>query len=173
MRSDCQFRFAIAADAPLIRDIANAAYNGPDSHKGWTPEIGLFENDRITLQEAQDAIAAPGTAIILCENSAGPVGCAQLDHIGDQAYFGLFSVLPELQGAGVGRAILEHAEACAVRLWECRTMKLTVLNIQTALTDYYLRRGFVRTGERIPFAKDERNRPLRDFDQIVLLKTLF
>ena len=65
-------RFAIFSDAALIRDIANAAYSGPDSHKGWTPEIGLFDSDRITLEEAQDALVAPITAIILCETSAGP-----------------------------------------------------------------------------------------------------
>lgn len=82
-------------------------------------------------------------------------------------------MLPELQVAGLGRAILEQAQACAVQLWRCRMMKMTVINPQTALTAYYERRGFQRRGEHIPFPKDIRNGPLRDdLDLIVLRKSL-
>ena len=79
-------------------------------------------------------------------------------------YFGMFAVRPELQGGGVGKAMLAQAERIAGEDWGLATMRMTVIDVRDSLIAFYQRRGYVRTGILKPFPYgDERfGIPLRD-----------
>ena len=55
------------------------------------------------------------------------LGCAHVERQGDYAYFGMFSVRPNLQGAGVGNALLAECERIAREEWRCASMRMTVI----------------------------------------------
>jgi ribosomal protein S18 acetylase RimI-like enzyme len=91
------------------------------------------------------------------------------------AYFGMFAVVPTLQGGGVGGKVLAEAERRAVALWSATAMEMTVIRQRDELIAWYERRGYRRTGETRPFPHgDERfGLPRRsDLEFAVLTKSL-
>ena len=56
-----------------------------------------------------------------------------------------------MQAAGLGRAVLEHAESRARELWGVRTVEMTVIAQRAELIAWYERRGYTRTGDTKPF----------------------
>ena len=69
----------------------------------------------------------------------------------DAAYFGMFSVRPGQQGAGIGKLLLAEAERQARDDFQCPRMDMTVIDIRDSLIEFYERRGYVRTGIHKPF----------------------
>ncbi len=103
------------------------------------------------------------------------VACAHLEQRAPMAYFGLFAVAPDRQGAGVGGATLAEAERIAGGEWRAAAMEMTVLRPRRDLLAWYERRGYRATGETRPFPYgDERygvpTRP--DLAFVVLVKPL-
>jgi GNAT superfamily N-acetyltransferase len=80
------------------------------------------------------------------------------------AYLGMLSVAPHDQGQGTGRALIAAAEATARDRFGASRMEMTVIIQRTELIDWYVRRGYRRTGETRPFpATDPRfGLPRRD-----------
>ncbi len=71
------------------------------------------------------------------------------------AYFGMFAVSPTRQGAGAGGALMARAERHAVRTWSAGWMEMVVIAQRAELIDWYLRRGYRRTGQTRPFPYDD------------------
>jgi ribosomal protein S18 acetylase RimI-like enzyme len=69
----------------------------------------------------------------------------------DAGYFGMFSVNPQLQGGGIGKAVLDEAERIARDEWMLPVMRMTVIDIRDELIAFYQRRGYRRTGVVKPF----------------------
>ena len=92
------------------------------------------------------------------------LGCAQLERKPDYAYFGMFSVVPGLQGGGIGKQVLAECERIARDEWRLPAMRMTVIDIRNELIAFYERRGYRRTGILKPFPYgDERfGLPRRD-----------
>jgi ribosomal protein S18 acetylase RimI-like enzyme len=63
----------------------------------------------------------------------------------------MFSVRPEAQGNGTGRAVLAEAERIARDEWQCKAMRMSVIDVRDELIAWYERRGYRRTGEYRPF----------------------
>jgi ribosomal protein S18 acetylase RimI-like enzyme len=63
----------------------------------------------------------------------------------------MFSVRPDQQGGGLGKAMLAEAESIARDEWACCEMQMTVISIRDELIDWYERRGYRRTGRYSPF----------------------
>jgi ribosomal protein S18 acetylase RimI-like enzyme len=63
----------------------------------------------------------------------------------------MFSVRPNLQGHGIGRALLAEAERIARSDWNCREMQMTVISVRDDLILWYERHGYRRTGRYSPF----------------------
>ena len=78
-------------------------------------------------------------------------------------YFGMFSVIPTLQGGGIGSKVLVEAERIVREEWQLSAMRMAVIDLRTELLAYYERRGYVRTKEtrRFPY-EDVRSIPKRD-----------
>jgi len=79
------------------------------------------------------------------------LACAHVAEEDGAGYFGMFSVQPDLQGGGVGKALLAEAERVAGGEWELPAMRMTVIDLRDELIAFYERRGYARTGIKKPF----------------------
>jgi GNAT superfamily N-acetyltransferase len=145
------FRLAMPDDVARIVALVESAYRGDISRKGWTTEADLLDGQRTDPDNVRALLTKPGCCILLCERSGDLVACANLERRDDIAYFGMFSVRPELQGSGLGRAVLAEAERIARSEWKCGEMQMTVISLRDELIAWYERRGYRRTGLYSPF----------------------
>ena len=169
-------RLATTADALTLVALVNSAYRGDSSRAGWTTEADLIGGQRVDVEGLVETIARPGNVVLLHERDHTPVACVHLERTGEDCYLGMLTARPALQGAGLGRRMLEAAERWAIETWSSQTMYMTVIVQRIELIGWYERRGYRRTGERKPFPYgDERfGLPRRDdlaFE--VLRKPLF
>ena len=145
------FRLATPADIGAIVALVESAYRGDVSRKGWTTEADLLDGQRTDPISVAELIVKPGCCILLGECGAELVACANLERRGVVAYFGMFSVRPDAQGTGLGRAMLAEAERIAKSDWKCTEMQMTVISVRDELIAWYERRGYRRTGIYSPF----------------------
>ncbi|HEY6942862.1 GNAT family N-acetyltransferase [Dokdonella sp.] len=145
------FRAAEPADVDAIVELVQSAYRGEGSKQGWTTEADMLDGQRTDAAGVSALLAAPGSLVLLAESGARLVACAHVECQGVTAYFGMFSVSPQLQGGGIGRAMLGEAERIARGEWGCRQMQMTVISIRDELIAWYERRGYRRTGVFKPF----------------------
>ena len=110
----------------------------PLNYKGKLIEVG-FRADMILEGK------------LLIERDGLLVACAHIEKQGHAAYFGMFSVRPDLQGGGLGKLMLAEAERIAREEWACRELQMTVISIRDALIEWYERRGYRRTSRYSPF----------------------
>jgi len=145
------FRLATSGDVAAIVALVESAYRGDVSRKGWTTEADLLDGQRTDPAGVAELIAKPGSCMLLAERDGALLACANLEKRGEAGYFGMFSVRPDLQGAGIGRAVLAEAERVAHEDWHCREMHMTVISVRDELIAWYERRGYRRTGIHSPF----------------------
>ncbi|MDQ0797893.1 GNAT family N-acetyltransferase [Streptomyces sp. B1I3] len=145
------FRHATEDDVPVLLRLVESAYRGDASRAGWTTEADILEGQRTDAEGVRDAVTAPSGRMLLAERDGEPVACCQLEHRGSAAYFGMFAVKPELQGAGLGKVIIAEAERAVRASWGVSEMHMTVITVREELIAWYERRGYRRTGELTPF----------------------
>jgi GNAT superfamily N-acetyltransferase len=150
-RPAATFRLAGATDVAAIVALVESAYRGDASRKGWTTEADLLDGQRTDAAGVAELVAKPGSCLLLAERDGALLACANLEKRGDAAYFGMFSVRPDLQGGGIGRATLAEAERIAREDWHSREMHMTVISVRDELIAWYERRGYRRTGVYSPF----------------------
>jgi ribosomal protein S18 acetylase RimI-like enzyme len=122
---------------------------------GWTTEADLLDGQRTDAAEVAGLVANPAVRLLLAERDGTLLASCVLErlsagHPGD-GYFGMFSVRPEAQGNGTGRALLAEAERVARDELRCRAMRMSVIGARVELIAWYERRGYRRTGEYKPF----------------------
>jgi predicted N-acetyltransferase YhbS len=127
-------RTASPADAGAITAVINAAYQ---------VERFFVEGDRIREDEVRRYMAK-GTFLI-AEEDGTPIGCVYAEQRGDRGYFGLLAVDPARHGQGVGRTLIEAAEA-RFRRAGCQAVDIQVVDLRTELPPFYRRLGYVETG---------------------------
>ena len=149
--STLTFRAATPADIPALVALVTSAYRGDASRAGWTTEADLLDGARIDPQGLQADLERPRSTILLAERDGQLVACAHVADADGKGYFGMFSVDPALQGDGVGKQLLEAAEAHAAREWGVPVMQMTVIDVRDELIAFYQRRGYQRTGIKKPF----------------------
>ncbi|BFO19421.1 GNAT family N-acetyltransferase [Streptomyces sp. KM77-8] len=165
------FRDATDADVDDLVALIQSAYRGDSSRAGWTTEADILEGQRTDPEGVLEVIKSPDSRLLTVERDGRVVACCQLEHRGAHAYFGMFSVSPALQGAGLGRRILTEAERRARADWGVTEMHMTVISVRGDLIAWYERRGYRRTGRMTPFPYgDERfGIPRRDDLEFELL----
>jgi ribosomal protein S18 acetylase RimI-like enzyme len=173
---ELSFRFAAAGDVEAIVALVQSAYRGASSRAGWTTEADLLEGQRTDAVAVGEAVQLPDREVVLAEAEGQLLGCCELQRRTDHtAYFGMFAVVPTLQGGGVGGRVLAEAERIARDEWEAEQLEMTVIAQRVELVAWYERRGYAHTGERRPFPhNDERfGLPQRgDLEFVVLAKPL-
>ena len=151
-----QFRTADSRDIPALVELVTSAYRGDASRAGWTTEADLLDGPRIDPQVLRADIARPRSVVLLAERGdagAAPclLACAHVAEDDGAGYFGMFAVRPDLQGAGVGKALLAEAERLARDDWQLPAMRMAVIDVRDELIAFYERRGYQRTGNKKPF----------------------
>ena len=165
---------AVETDYPAIVALANLAYRGNGATAGWTAEDGIIEGSRLTEPQLREDLAAKPHAHLLLYRDApnGPLlGTVWLEPQADAVwYLGLFTIHPDLQNRQLGRTLLAAAEDFA-RNHGGKTIRMTVLNVRTALIAWYERRGYAKTGEAAPFpyGDDRFGKPLREDLHFIVL----
>lgn len=158
-------RPATPQDIPEIVALVNSAYRGESSRRGWTTEADYIGGQRIDAASlAADLEAEPDARLMLLEEDSRLLGCVWLEPAGEDAwYLGMLTVRPDLQAQGLGRRLLEAAEAAARELG-ARRVRMTVVQVRDSLIAWYARRGYAPTGETRPFPYGESRfgDPLRD-----------
>ncbi len=145
------FRPAVPADVPALVELVESAYRGEASRAGWTTEADLLDGRRTDADGVAAVIARPDGVLLVAERAGELLACCQLEHRGDRAYFGMFSVRPGRQGGGIGRTVLAEAERLAREEWGVGVLEMTVIEQRPELIAWYERRGFSRTGVYSPF----------------------
>ena len=167
---------ATLSDLPALHALIQSAYRGDSARVGWTHEADLLEGQRTDEQALVDIICDPNQAILAMRDGASLAGCIAITvKPGGLAYIGMVTVDPQRQNGGLGRQLLEAAEAHARDHFGCTRAEMTVIALRSELIAWYERRGYAATGETRPFPDlDPRvGRKRRDdLDFIVLEKSL-
>lgn len=168
MSATVRFRSAEPADIEAIVALTESAYRGDASRVGWTTEADLLDGQRTDAAEVAALLANPHVMLLLAERDGQLLASCVLErlsgeHAGD-GYFGMFSVRPDAQGNGTGRALLTEAERVARDQWHARAMRMTVIDVRAELIAWYARRGYRRTGEyrSFPYGDPRFGIPKRD-----------
>ncbi|MBC6448206.1 GNAT family N-acetyltransferase [Actinokineospora xionganensis] len=145
------FRKATLADVPVLVPLIESAYRGDSSRTGWTTEADLLEGQRTDPDGVAEVITAPKSAVLMAWRDDDLVACCHVAEEDGAGYFGMFAVVPGLQGGGIGHDTLAEAERFARDEWGLGEMRMKVINAREDLIAWYVRRGYRRTGELTPF----------------------
>ena len=176
-------RQAEVSDIDALEQLLNRCYR---QAAGWTNEADLVGGIRTTKDELLAVINDPKHYVFIYPKTTTSerdgketgelLGCIAVDikddvatnqRAGNQkAYIGMFAVLPELQGLGVGHQILQAAETFAQRHLQANTqtpaqnparLTMSILSHRPELLAYYQRRGYRLNGNSMPFPVDGNN----------------
>lgn len=129
--------------AQAIADLVNLTYRG---ETGWTRETHIIEGDRTSRQEVETAMTISDAQFFVINQPRNLASCIYIAKENDYAYLGFFSVHPSLQGKGLGKYVLEHAENFALRTLGVHKIIMFVVAQRPELIAFYQRRGYSRTG---------------------------
>lgn len=149
--SDLLFRTATADDVAALVALVTSAYRGEASKQGWTTEADMLDGQRIDPEALLRDIARPHSHVVMAERDGTLLACAHVAEEDGAGYFGMFSVRPDLQCAGLGKQLLAEAERVVREDWGLTAMRMTVIDIRHELIAFYARRGYRRTGVHKPF----------------------
>lgn len=149
--NELTFRRAGEADIDAIVTLVEGSYRGDASRAGWTTEADLLDGIRIDAARVRDDLERDGSLVLLGERDSQMLSCANICVEDGAGYFGMFSVLPGLQGGGIGKQMLAEAERIARDDWQLPVMRMTVIDVRDELIAFYERRGYHRTGIHKPF----------------------
>ncbi len=145
------FRAGTAADTDAVVALVESAYRGDASRAGWTTEADLLDGRRTGADDIAAILARPRSRLLIAEQDGELLACAHVADEDGAGYFGMFSVRPNLQNAGIGKQVLSEAERIAREEWNLPAMRMTVIDVRDALIAWYERRGYRRTGKHKPF----------------------
>ena len=145
------FRAATEADVAAVVALVESAYRGDASRAGWTTEADLLDGRRTGPDDVRAQQARPWSRVLLAYRGDALVACAHVAVEDGAGSFGRFSVVPGLQGGGIGKAVLAEAERIVRDEFGQRTLAMTVIDLRDELIAFYERRGYRRTGVHKPF----------------------
>jgi ribosomal protein S18 acetylase RimI-like enzyme len=162
------------ADIPALVKLVNTAYRGEESRKGWASEAHLLTGNARTDEAAlTEQLQTPGAVILKGIDDTGElIACVYLEKQANKLYLGMLSVLPGLQGGGIGKQLLAAATTYAQQQG-CTSVIMTVISARDTLIDWYERHGYTRNGQTAPFPTDNRyGVPTQPLEFVVLEKKI-
>ena len=163
--TEIALRDAAPADIPVLHRLIESAYRGEGSRAGWTTEADLLAGQRTDPDELAAILADPDQAMLTAWRDDDLVGSILIANRGEETgYFGMLSVSPTLQGAGLGRRLVEAAHATLSERFGARRVRISVFPQRETLIAWYRRLGYAPTGETLPFPYGDTRfgLPLRD-----------
>jgi ribosomal protein S18 acetylase RimI-like enzyme len=141
---------ATTEDVSNLNILINSGYRGEYSKKGWTTEANILEGSRTNEAELSEIIADDKNTMLKFTENNTIIGCVLLVQKEQQLYLGMLTVSPELQNSGIGKKLLQQAEAHAQAL-DLPKIVMTVISLREELIAWYKRHGYVDTGEKEAF----------------------
>lgn len=163
--TEITMRDAVGEDIPALHALIESAYRGEASRAGWTTEADLLEGQRTDPDNLADILADPAQALLTAWRGGDLVGCILIADRGrGTGYFGMLSVRPDLQAAGLGRRLVAAAEGELAGRFGAQRVHISVLPQRSELIAWYERLGYRPTGQTLPFPYGDPRfgRPLRD-----------
>ncbi|KUL92435.1 hypothetical protein ZTR_02439 [Talaromyces verruculosus] len=150
------FRIATPEDAPAIQQLVQAAFQAADTRQDWTADMELNRSFRVAVEEVMPRITNPNSAIVMAftttENGETLVASVEVAKRSDDlARLSMLAVDQHHQRGGIGREILTYAEHYCQQQWGVTKFGLDALSTRQALIAWYMRRGYQKTGETVPF----------------------
>ena len=165
---------ADSTDIPALVTLINSAYRGEASKKGWTTEADLLQGELRTDIATLNTLVQNKDALFLKYQSENGIitGCVYLNKQERGLYLGMLTVSPLLQGAGIGKQLLEAADNYA-RKNNCSSIFMNVISLRHELIAWYERHGYHKTDERKPFPSDQRfGIPTQPLEFIIMEKVV-
>lgn len=160
-----EFRVATVNDADKIQQLIQTAFQTNDSRQDWTGHVELASNFRLDVSQVEEKIADPNVTTLVAMNEENGDLVATIDVTkqepaqGDDSIkngrLSMIAVDDAYQRQGVGRKVLEYAEELAQRNWGANKFSLNALSTRPALIEWYMRRGYRKTGETTPFPREK------------------
>jgi GNAT superfamily N-acetyltransferase len=151
-------------DYPAVIAMTNRAYRVAEGQAAWKVET-VVGGQRLDDDLLAEDLAQPGANLLIARDAAGAhLGHVRLDEgAGGVWFLAMLTVAPDRQDRGLGRAILEAAEAWA-RARGGAAIQMTVIRQREELIAWYGRRGYAPTGETKPFPYGDKRfgEPTRD-----------
>ncbi len=141
-------RRATPRDAAALAELVNEAY---------AIETSFVEGNRTTEDEIAEMTRQHRGLFLVLEQAGGLAAAVYLELRGAEAYFGMLSVRPGLQGMGLGKRLVRIAEAMA-EATGATTMSLQVVNLREELGRWYRSLGYRQVGTS-PFDHRRVKRP--------------
>lgn len=149
-----EFRVATPSDAKRITKLIQSAFRAEDSRQGWTGSMELASRFQIEENDVLAKINGPDivTLIALDSKNSALVATVDVQKCGAECgRLSMFAVDTQYQRGGVGGQVLVYAEDYCRRAWGARVVSLNALSTRKTLIEWYIRRGYIRTGETTPF----------------------
>ena len=129
------------ANVPVAQRFGLDRDNAPSHPSFCTPEWIGSAMDR-------------GERYFVAELSGLPAGCVAYEEAASQAYMNRLAVLPDFQGRGLGRRLVEHVISLARRDGK-KKVGIGIIKANLLLKNWYATLGFVpsdtRTFDHLPF----------------------
>jgi ribosomal protein S18 acetylase RimI-like enzyme len=162
-----QFRIATPEDASAIQQLVQSAFQAADTRQDWTADMELNIRFRVAVEEVMPRITNPNSAIVMAftttenGNQALVASVEVAKRSDDLARLSMLAVNQHHQRGGIGREILTYAEKYCQHQWGVTKFGLDALSTRQALIAWYMRRGYQKTGETVPF-------PVEKFSDLAL-----
>jgi ribosomal protein S18 acetylase RimI-like enzyme len=134
-----RFRVATDGDIEVLVGVINVAFR---------VELPFFDGERVNPEKVREFMRTG--KFLLAQDAGELVGCVYVEVRRDRGYVGLLSVIPQRQGSGLGRKLMDAAENY-FREAGCGGVDLRVISQRTPLPAFYRHLGYVETGTA-PFA---------------------
>lgn len=150
------FRTASADDASALQQLIQAAFRAEDSRQGWVADMAINSRFTVDIAHIAKTVTEPDSDFLIASNKAGDtvatIAVSRRDP--DLARIFMLAVDQRWQQAGLGRQVLAYAEEYCQRTWGVTRLGLDALSTRQELISWYLRRGYLKTGETKPFPRD-------------------
>ena len=150
-----------AADVETIRRLTWTTWI--DAYGSFIPEVDLkqYFDSVYSVEELSQLLGTPHFRGLLAEADGVAAGYAKVRYAPGEArcYVSSLYILPEFQGMGVGKVLLEEAERRALA-FGVKEIWLGVMVQNTRALEWYLRKGFVFVEEQ-PFTMGSTSVPHR------------
>ena len=123
-------RRASLADAPALARVVNRAY---------AIEASFVDGDRTSADQVVELMQVGAFIVLECASGIG--AAVYVEDRGTAAYLGMLSVMPELQGLGLGTRLVRIAEALGEAMGAV-SMTLKIINLREELGRWYKSLGY-------------------------------
>jgi ribosomal protein S18 acetylase RimI-like enzyme len=156
------FRPMVEADFAQVEELVQSAYRGGQASVSWKNEHDLVRGPRVTRDGLAEMLRSPEQLVLVGEvrkdEATAPelYGCVLIEREDNgTVIIGMLAVSPSSQNLGVGRKLVEAAEAAARRDFGATRAHMHVAHVREELLAWYKRLGYEPTGEAKPFPGPE------------------